>query len=329
MPSKEQLDAVAEEIKALLLKEETNAAVRIAAGQFIDEINNTAKPDTCRLLLCIGIDLHSGAVQPADVCAIIVKTLEKRIALQEKCKSFPDDRKPGLLAALGNVIRETNSKSIFKSNFAIDRHDQYVQVVSTSKLIPHVFDQAQGKLSEDNKRIYTNRLFQRRTIPISRWKQDHSTVFVVHREDYLVEAKNGIDHVLDALGVEANLTEVIDGEYVALFYSDDFESAFFQPCTFHGNWGSFDEIKSTVNNPNPFFICYINEDGYGRTHSTSGKKRPARERVHPGFTKAPRVYQFRYERHPPVQTSIYQNNTKRNPEEAVDEAYRRYLLAKK
>ena len=329
MPSKEQLDAAAAEIKHLLLVNETDETVKNAVGQFIDELNNTTKQDACRLLLCIGIDLHSGAVTANAACDIILKTVAKRVVLREKCQSFPEDKKPGLLAALGNVIRENNKESIFRSNFIAQNHDPYVQVVSTSKLIQHTQDQAQGKLAEDNKRVYINQMFKKRTIPVARWKQNNSTVFVVHEEDYLLEIKNGIDHVLDALGVEANLTEVIDGEYVTLFYREDFDGAFFQPCTFHGNWGSFDESKSAVNEPNPYFISYIDEDRYGRTYSISGNKQPARERVHSGFVKASKVFQFGYTRHAPVETSVYQNKTNRDKDAAVTEAYNRFIKSKK
>jgi hypothetical protein len=328
MPSKEQLNTAADEIKYLLLVNEPDEPVKNTVGQFIDEINNVSKMDACRLLLCIGIDLQSGAVTASVACDIILKTVAKRVELWEKCQSFPEDKKPGLLAALGNVIRETNKESIFRSNFLAENHDPYVQVVSTSKLIQHTQDQAQGKLAEDNKRVYLSQMFKKRTIPVARWKQNNSTVFVVHQDDYMLEVENGIDQVLDALGVEANMTEVIDGEYVSLFYQDDFEGTFFQPCTFHGNWGSFDESKSKVNDANPYFISYIDQDGYGRTHSTSGNKQPARERVHSGFAKASRIFQFRYIRHAPLQTANFQQVIDRNPGTAVDEAYKRYLQGK-
>jgi hypothetical protein len=233
-------------------------------------------PEGIRLAVCITIDLLSGALDGSLVADILNHVdPDCESSVQEFGRALDDHpRFPELILASQCAVPE------------LDEGDQYVRVMYLRDFAtyyvwatdPQYF--ADKVDLQDLKRQYFSRPVEFRTDRW--WSGARRIVWVTARSelDALARTPDGGEltaeqqatAVADGLGLGPPVTS--EGELVAICYPAGFDRflAFRQPTSLDAGW----QRQS-------FYLSYLRDDGWGRTHSCSGERDPARERVHSQF----------------------------------------------
>jgi hypothetical protein len=231
-----------------------------------------------RLGVCIAIDILSNALEPI-IFAEILEHVDLKIG----------DSRVAFAQSVGKLIGERfNCPSKYKTPPETEGN-HYVRVLRMDDLIryyigpttispiakPHELRHYEKTYFEDKEQLSLGE-FDRC------WCGRRERVWVLERSEYEklrdeAAKTGGLPTVLmDALGF-GGLTPIDDyvPELVAVLYPTKIPVHSAQPTAVDAEWVS----------EGGFYLSYYNEDQWGRTHSSSGKLPPVRERVHPKIEK--------------------------------------------